>query len=184
MFESLLAPWRRTVPPQRPEAPRAPQNKQAALEKALDYQIHYYKKWARLYQGKARTYKRVTVGLGGLVTVLLGLDVAGLPVADALPQVAFLLSALLTGVANMEGFQDPKGETVRFHGVYLKLLQLRARYYYEMAPSLREERAAADRDAEDDATIEKYWNELQAVLADAHAQRIEALDKRMQHKDA
>lgn len=32
--------------------------------------------------------------------------------------------------------------------------------------------------------VERYWKELQAILAKVHTERIEALDKNLQHQDA
>jgi hypothetical protein len=175
MFGRLFA---RRRPEHEPRQRPVPESKKAALENGLSFQVRYYKDWAFSHRKKALRYRKATAALGALVTVLLGLEVAGWRFAGALPQIAFVLSAVLTAVANMEGFQDPRGESVRFQDVYLKLLQLRARYEYDMAPPIMAAAAPGERAAQEDATVDRYWDELQRILEDAHAQRIKALEER------
>lgn len=144
------------------------ESKRVGLEDAIIKQIVLYKQWARENDKKARRYHTTAAVLGAVVTVLLGLELDGSPLEPWLPRVAFLLSALLTALASVEAFQDPRGQTVRSLSTYLQLLQLRARYQYDMAPPTS---------GAQEEIVERYWKHLQELLSTEHTQRIEALGK-------
>ena len=94
------------------------------LQKEVEDLVHRYQRDSSIYKKQALRLRITSVFLAAIITVLLGLKLKNASLAEALSNVALVLSAAITVLSAYEAFNDPRALWVRETVTFARLKDL------------------------------------------------------------
>jgi len=128
------------------------------LQKEVDTLVSRYQREAAIYKQQAFRLRIISVFLAAIITVLLGLKLQNVELANGFSNVALVLSAAITVLSAYEAFFDPRSLWVRETVTFARLKDLQR--------DLRFWTSGLDPESINSEALDMFKNRLDSILDD------------------